>query len=249
MGGAPAGAGNPHRLTALAWLWGAVLLLVTVALPLQLDRQRLTIGFALEGAALLALFRRVPHAGLVRAGTAVLIGTFARLILNPDVVTWGLPDGLPVFNGLLYPFAVVIAALYAGARLSDDAALPHGRSLLLALGTTALFVLVNLQIAHFFTPPGRATLDLSFTGNLARDMTYTLAWSAFALGLVIAGLLRDWRPARLAGAALFGAALLKLFLHDLARLDNLYRIGALFGVAMAALAASTLYQRFFRGRG
>ncbi|HMO66791.1 MAG TPA: DUF2339 domain-containing protein, partial [Verrucomicrobiota bacterium] len=214
----------------------------------QLDRQWLTIGFALEGAALLALFRRVPHAGLVRAGTAVLAGAFARLILNPDVVTWGLPDGLPVFNGLLYPFAVVIAALYAGARLSDDAALPHGRRLLLALGTTALFALVNLQIAHFFTPPGRATLDLSFTGNLARDMSYTLAWSAFALGLVIVGLRRDLRPARLAGAVLFGAALLKLFLHDLARLDNLYRIGALFGVAVVALAASTLYQRFFRQR-
>ncbi|MFN0066809.1 MAG: DUF2339 domain-containing protein [Limisphaerales bacterium] len=240
---------NPHRLTALAWLWGAVLLLLTVALPLQLDRQWLTIGFAVEGAALLGLFRRLPHPGLARVGVALLVGAFFRLMLSPDLFTWGLPDGAPVFNALLYPFAVVIAALFAGARLSDEAAVPHSRRLLLALGTIALFALVNLQIAHFFTPPGNVRLDLSFTGNLARDMSYTLAWSVFALALVVVGLVRDLRAVRLAGAALFGAALLKLFFHDLARLDNLYRIGALLGVAIVALAASTLYQRFLKPDG
>lgn len=240
---------NPCRLTALAWLWGAVLLLVTVALPLQLDRQWLTIGFAMEGAALLALFQRLPHPGLARVGVALLAGAFGRLLLNPDLLTWGLPDGAPIFNALLYPFVIVITALFVGARLSNEAAVPHGRRLLLALGTIALFALVNLQIAHFFTPPGTGRLDLSFTGNLARDMTYTLAWSVFALALVVVGLVRDLRAARLAGAALFGAALLKLFFHDLSQLDNLYRIGALLGVAAVALAASTLYQRFLKPDG
>ena len=39
-------------------------------------------------------------------------------------------------------------------------------------------------------------------------------------------------------------ALLKLFLHDLARLEALYRIGALFAVAVIAMLASFAYQRF-----
>ena len=38
--------------------------------------------------------------------------------------------------------------------------------------------------------------------------------------------------------------LLKLFLHDLSQLNQLYRIGALMGVAVIVIAASVLYQRF-----
>jgi len=41
------------------------------------------------------------------------------------------------------------------------------------------------------------------------------------------------------------AALLKLFFHDLARLGQLYRIGAFIGVAVIAMLASFAYQRFF----
>ena len=39
--------------------------------------------------------------------------------------------------------------------------------------------------------------------------------------------------------------LLKLFFHDLARLGQLYRIGAFISVAVIAMLASFAYQRFF----
>jgi uncharacterized membrane protein len=42
---------------------------------------------------------------------------------------------------------------------------------------------------------------------------------------------------------LLAIALLKLFLHDLAALPNLYRIGALLATAVIAIAASFLYQK------
>jgi uncharacterized membrane protein len=51
---------------------------------------------------------------------------------------------------------------------------------------------------------------------------------------------------RYAGIGLLAVTLLKLFFHDLAQLDSLYRIGALIVVALTALAASFLYQRFDR---
>ena len=49
---------------------------------------------------------------------------------------------------------------------------------------------------------------------------------------------------RYAALALLGVAVLKLFLHDLARLEALYRVGALFAVAVIATIASFAYQRF-----
>jgi len=39
--------------------------------------------------------------------------------------------------------------------------------------------------------------------------------------------------------------ILKLFFHDLARLNQLYRIGAFIGVAVIAMLASFAYQKFF----
>jgi uncharacterized membrane protein len=45
--------------------------------------------------------------------------------------------------------------------------------------------------------------------------------------------------------ALLCITLLKLFFHDLARLGQLYRIGAFIGVAVIAMLASFAYQKFF----
>ena len=43
-------------------------LLVTLVFPVQFERQWITLGWALEGAALCWLFRRVPHDGLRLTG-------------------------------------------------------------------------------------------------------------------------------------------------------------------------------------
>ena len=51
-------------------------------------------------------------------------------------------------------------------------------------------------------------------------------------------------PIRYAGIGLLSITILKLFFHDLSRLGQLYRIGALVVVAVVAIFASFLYQRF-----
>ena len=75
-------------------------------------------------------------------------------------------------------------------------------------------------------------------------MTYTIAWALFALGLLTAGIAKQQRTARYAAITLLSISLLKLFFHDLANLQALYRIGALMAVAVIAFLASFAYQRF-----
>ena len=75
-------------------------------------------------------------------------------------------------------------------------------------------------------------------------MTYSIAWALFALVLLVPGLIKRIAPARYAALGLLGVTLLKLFFHDLAKLAQLYRVGALLGVAVIAIVASFLYQRF-----
>ena len=116
--------------------------------------------------------------------------------------------------------------------------------LLYALGTVLAFLLVNIEIADFFTPAGATVVTLQFSGILARDMSYSMAWAFFALLLVIIGIVKKQAPIRYAGLGLLSVTLLKLFFHDLSQLDALYRIGALLVVAVVAIVASFLYQRF-----
>ena len=53
---------------------------------MQLQQQWITIGWALAGAALAWLYRRIPHRGLLYSAVALLGVVFVRLALNLDVV-------------------------------------------------------------------------------------------------------------------------------------------------------------------
>lgn len=247
-----AGAAHPPvRLNQLAWFSGVGLLFITLIWPIQFERQWLTLAWALEGAALLWLFHRVPHPGLRVVGVTLLIVAFVRLALNPAVLQYHARSDVPVFNWYLYSYGVVIAALFAGARLlappRESVLGVNAPPLLNSLGTLLTFLLLNIEIADYFSPPGAPVLTFEFSGNFARDMTYTIAWALFALVLLLVSLWRGLRQGRYAALALLGAAVVKLFFHDLARLDALYRVGALLAVAAIAIAASFAYQRFLPG--
>jgi hypothetical protein len=241
-------ADNPKRLNHLAWFGGVALFFITLIFPIQFERQWLTMAWALEGAALLWLFHRVPHPGLRATGAVLLVTAFVRLALNPAVLGYHVRGDTGIFNWYLYAYGLAVAALFMGARLlappREQVLGINTPPLLNTLGVILAFLLLNIEIADFFTTPGARSLAFQFSGNFARDMSYTIGWALFALGLLSAGIWQQTRTARYAAIALLSVALLKLFFHDLARLEALYRIGALFAVAVIAILASFAYQRF-----
>lgn len=222
----------------------SALFFLTLIFPVQFEHEWLTIGWALEGAALLWLYRRVPLPWLPAMGTFLLAAAFVRLAVNPEVLGYHARSGRPILNWYLYAYGIVAAALFAAGRLASRETL-RGiglGALFNGAGVVLLFLLMNIEIADFFAEGQFLTFD--FSKNFARDMTYSLAWGLFALALLIAGVARDMKPVRLAGLALMVATLVKLFFHDLSRLDQLYRIGAFIGLAVMLIFASWLYQKF-----
>jgi len=140
------------------------------------------------------------------------------------------------------PCSAIIRAALAPPR--DRVLGISAPSILAGLGIGLAFLLVNIEIADYFSAPG-STLTFEFGGNFARDMTYSIAWALVALTLLVAGIARGVAPLRYSALGLLGVTVLKLFFHDLASLDQLYRIGAFVGVAVVAMLASFAYQRFF----
>jgi len=239
---------NPARMTQLALFGGVALFFITLIFPIQFDRQWITIGWALEGAALLWLFHRLPHPGLRLTGAGLLVVAFVRLALNPAVLEYHMRSVTPILNWYLYAYGIVTVCLFTGARLiappRNQIGTINAPPILAGLGTVLAFLLLNIEIADYFSAPG-STLTFQFSGDFARDMTYSIAWALFALVLLIIGILRKLPAARYSAIGLLCVTLLKLFFHDLARLNQLYRIGALVGVAVIAMLASFAYQRFY----
>jgi len=239
---------NDARLTQLAWFGGVALFFITLIFPIQFDRQWITIGWALEGAALLWLFHRVPHPGLRLTGAGLLIAAFVRLAFNPAVLEYHARSTTPILNWYFYTYGIATICLFVGARLlappRNQISKINTPPILAGLGTVLAFLLLNIEIADYFSALG-STLTFQFSGNFARDMTYSIAWGLFALVLLIIGILRKVPAARYSAIGLLSVTLLKLFFHDLAQLGQLYRIGAFIGVAVIAMLASFAYQRFF----
>lgn len=236
------------QVTQAAWFGGTALFFISAVFPTQFD-QHWIVGWALEGAALCWLRHRVPHDGLRVVGVGLLAASVTWLLGFEQFFSYHVATGTQIWNATFFEFGVTSLALAVGAAalkppLHRWENLPL-RALLYSASAGMLFSLVNYEIAHAFTPTGESFTVFNAGGNLARDMSYTIAWALFALGLLVVGFSFGARGARHAGLALLALTLLKLFFVDLARLGSIYRIGALMAVAVVALGASFLYQRFY----
>lgn len=232
----------------LALVAAATLACVTVAIPLQLEKNWITIGWAFEGAALLWLVRRVRHAGLTVGGVTLLVTAFVRLAFNPAVLTYHPRGAMPILNWYLYTYLLVAGALLAAARLVADRDMSSRKlgGLLAGGGVLLLFLLLNIEIADFYaTGP---TLAFHFSATLAQDLTYTIGWGVFALGVLAAGIGLRNRPCRIASIVLLVLTVCKCFLHDLGRLGGLYRVGSFVGLAVCLALVAIVLQKFVLAR-
>ena len=105
-----------------------------------------------------------------------------------------------------------------------------------------LFWLLNIEVADFYSTGSRVTFH--FTATLQQDMTFTLAWALFAVALLIAGIVIRSQPARVASLALLVVTILKCFLHDLARLEGLFRVFSFVGLALCLILVALALQKY-----
>jgi len=114
----------------------------------------------------------------------------------------------------------------------------------LVAGALALFGVTG-EIDRWFRQAG---LDPG-TADLAGGLAVSAWWLLFAAALVVTGLRRGVRPARLGGLAVAGLAIAKVLLFDLSSLDALYRVASVFILGLVSLVLAYLYHRQARTSG
>ena len=243
--------------SARVWLLAVTLCLVSIAIPMQLEHEWITIGWALNGLAVLLLWTRIDHAGLKWFGLGLLTAATLRLVANPAVLSYHLRGDTPVLNWISYTYLVPALAMVLSMKVLQAREVerllpwevrvyPRRRALAAAAcGLAAIatvFVWVNLIIADVFSVG--SSLELSFQRLPARDVTTSVAWAVFALIVLGLGVRSRSGTLRWLSLGLLIATLAKVFLHDLGELEDLYRVGSLVGLAMSLIVVSLVYQRF-----
>jgi uncharacterized membrane protein len=125
----------------------------------------------------------------------------------------------------------------------DAAEFNIARPITNASGAILLFLLVNIEIADFYSTGPTLTFNF-LSSSLAQDLTYTIGWALFAVAMLVAGLIRHSRASRVAAIFFLLVTVLKCFLHDLARLGGLYRVTSLLGLTISLLLVGVLLQKF-----
>ncbi|MFO0762708.1 MAG: DUF2339 domain-containing protein [Byssovorax sp.] len=243
--------GGPDFEHALAWLFGVPLALVTIAIPLQLHDEQITIAWAIEGALLIAALRPSGRPALATMGLGLLTVVSFRLILGIAALDEHARSATPVLNWLLPTYGIPAAALlFAHRRLSPRAGAPLSFApiarIAAAAGLVLIFTWLNLAILDAFGTGPR--LDLFAEHVPARDLTLSLAWAVYALALLGVGMGKNNAPLRWGSLILIIVTLGKVFLYDLGHLHDLYRVASLVGLALSLITISLSYQRFVFAR-
>jgi uncharacterized membrane protein len=160
---------------------------------------------------------------------------------------------LPVANLLLAAYALPAALAVAGAaevRRRGGRRLPAlAKAAALILG----FALVTTEVRQAFhgnyldRPPaamepggfGAAVVPIA-----AERYSYSAAWVAYGIALLVAGISRRSAALRYGSLAVMLVAVLKTFLYDTAQLSDLYRVLSFLGLGASLLLLAALYQKF-----
>jgi len=244
------------RLRYLALFAAVALGFVALAVPLQVGRQWITLGWALEAAAVWWLFGKLPHPGLKYFGAILYLLVGVRLLANVEVLSYE-ERGLPILNWLLYTYGVPALCAFAGAAWLARAEAGRGaapaqdlldgdRRLLApgasVLGLLLVFWLLNLEIIDYFSA-GRY-VEFSVERHFTRDLTMSVAWGLYAIGLLLVGLWRKIQALRFVSLGFLLLTVAKVFLYDLSALEGVHRILSFLGLGVALILVSLLYQRF-----
>ena len=141
----------------------------------------------------------------------------------------------------LWATAAVAVGLAAGLWRSVTATgtTPLVRGALWALGGAMVLFGVTGEIGRYF----ELTTLSSQEGNFAAGLAVSAWWLIFAAALIAVGFRRSLKPARMAGLAVAGLAVVKVLVVDLSSLDALYRVGSVFILGLVFLMLAYLYHR------
>ncbi|MBS4032001.1 MAG: DUF2339 domain-containing protein [Clostridiales bacterium] len=237
------------RLLILAF-WGLALTFVTIAIPLQLKANWITMGWAVEAVILLAagLSQRNRQ---VRLFAFVILGIAVFRLLTIDNFNFFLSRGstfVPFLNLSALAYLTVIATIFASAYLyslhPDILAEEKTRvNVLVIAGVSLLLVFITREALRYIDYIFMYRDDYR-TKHMTSQLTVSVIWTAYSIALITVGIIKKFRAVRLMAIALLGLTIAKVFLIDLSSLQAIYKVISFIFLGVILILVSFMYQKF-----
>lgn len=218
------------------------------AVPLQADARWISLGWAAMGTALWWFGLRISALPLRGIAGVLSLAAAGRLVLL-DLPRYTRDPFFPVFNSVALPSIGVAFSLLLSVWLADAflKSLQKEERFLIGLtgviGVLLLWLVLSYDCFGYFVSQAVRDGDISlwqWRGQLA----LTVLWTCFATTLLVAGFRLQRARLRWFAMVLFGVTVVKLFIVDMANVQQLYRILAFFVLAVVLGLVARAYQKF-----
>ena len=236
-------------------LIGVALTFVTIAIPIQLRSNWITIAWAIE--ALMMLWTGIETSSKRLRITACTLFGLALIKL----LIWDSPYGnrgafIPVFNRYFLSSLFVIGCLFGAAavyqRLGKRKNISaKGVTLTFVLAAVVAFWLVSSVETHTFFIARALAQRLPEDFRHQRwlgQMALSVVWASYAAVLAAIGFLRRSSATRWAALSLFALTIIKAMFVDIAQLQQLYRIIVFFVLGVLLLLVAWGYHKAYQAR-
>jgi uncharacterized membrane protein len=234
---------------------GVALTFVTIAIPIQLRSNWITIAWSFE--AVVILWAGIEtNAQRLRATAHILFGLALMRLVFWDTPGESRPMFTPVLNKYFLSSLVVTACLFAAAFVYQKVGqrkqifAPKHRLVILLVAIGTLWFVMSVETHTFFAARAAAQKlveDASHERWLGQ-MALSVLWSIYAGALAAIGFARRSAGMRWAALALFGLTVTKAMLVDIAQLQQLYRVIVFLVLGLLLLLVAWGYQKAFHSR-
>ena len=250
-------AGTGLVLTFLA----VALAFLVVMVPIQLEKNWITIGWAVLAASLIFIGTRTNNGGILAGGTGLLVVAIGKLLfvdLHLDIYA----PGFRSFLNERFLTALVVAAAtflssYFFSRKRDAAYANVGSISFFIAAHIVLILVLSLEVYDYFEVPlSKLSMGMAYTPNYeaytdvynrylyAQRLSLSAIWAIYSVALIAIGFVKKHAPSRIFAIALFAVTIFKVFIFDMKGLQNIYRIISFIGLGVILLSVSFLYTRF-----
>ena len=166
------------------------------------------------------------------------MGIIALLFPQNPVVTGQAVGGM-FFNYVLLGYGIPAVLLGVLARIIKSSRPKFYYIVAAVTSIVMMLVYLTLEVRTLF----QGTILKGGAMTDAEDYTYSAVWLAFGVALLIVGIVLKSQPARLASAAVVILTIGKVFLHDLAGVQGIFRALSFIGLGLVLMGIGWLYQR------